>query len=54
MCIRDRFTTAFNKMFEGLTYSRIENVKGKKSILFKKNGVDISINNLSSGEKQVV
>ena len=29
-----RFTTAFNKMFEGLTYSRIENVKGKKSILF--------------------
>ena len=27
-----RFTTAFNKMFEGLTYSRIENVKGKKSI----------------------
>lgn len=40
-----RFTTAFNKMFEDLTYSRIENVKGKKSILF---------NNLSSGEKQVV
>lgn len=49
-----RFTTAFNKMFEGLTYSRIENVKGKKSILFQKNGVDIPINNLSSGEKQVV
>ena len=49
-----RFTTAFNRMFEGLTYSRIENAKGKKSILFQKNGVDIPINNLSSGEKQVV
>ena len=49
-----RFTTAFNRMFEGLTYSRIENVKEKKSILFQKNGVDIPINNLSSGEKQVV
>lgn len=31
-----RFTTAFNRMFENLTYSRIENVKGKKSILFQK------------------
>lgn len=49
-----RFTTAFNRMFEGLTYSRIENVKGKKSILFQKNGVDIPINKLSTGEKQVV
>lgn len=49
-----RFTTAFNRMFEELTYSRIENVMGKKSIVFQKNGVDIPINNLSSGEKQVV
>lgn len=49
-----RFTTAFNQMFEDLTYSRIENVKGKKSIIFQKKGVDIPINNLSSGEKQVV
>lgn len=49
-----RFTNAFNRMFEGLKYSRIENIKGKKSILFQKNGIDIPINNLSSGEKQVV
>lgn len=49
-----RFTNAFNKMFEGLTYSRIENKNGKKSILFQKNGVDIPISGLSSGEKQVV
>ncbi len=49
-----RFTNAFNKMFEGLTYSRIVNEKGKKSILFQKNGIDIPISGLSSGEKQVV
>lgn len=49
-----RFTNAFNRMFEGLKYSRIENIKGKKLIFFQKNGIDIPINNLSSGEKQVV
>lgn len=49
-----RFTSAFNRMFEGLTYSRIENKDGKKSIVFQKNGVDIPINGLSSGEKQIV
>lgn len=49
-----RFTTAFNRMFESLKYSRIENVGGKKLILFRKNGIDIPIDNLSSGEKQVV
>ncbi len=49
-----RFTAAFNRMFDGLTYSRVENDAGHKSILFQKNGVDISINSLSSGEKQIV
>lgn len=34
-----RFTTAFNRMFESLKYSRIENVGGKKLILFRKNGI---------------
>lgn len=49
-----RFTTAFNRMFDGLTYSRIENQNGHKSILFRKNGIDIPIDALSSGEKQIV
>jgi hypothetical protein len=49
-----RFTVAFNRMFNGLTYSRVKNDAGHKSILFQKNGVDISINSLSSGEKQIV
>lgn len=49
-----RFTNAFNRLFEKLTYSRITNLGDKKAILFQKNGVDIPIDGLSSGEKQVV
>lgn len=49
-----RFTNAFNKMFETLTYDRIENKNGYKNVVFKKGGVDISIDDLSSGEKQIV
>ena len=49
-----RFTSAFNRMFEGLTYSRISNHEGGKSILFRKNGIEIPIDALSSGEKQIV
>lgn len=49
-----RFTTAFTRMFEDLTYSRVENTGSYKEILFKKNGIEIPIDALSSGEKQVV
>lgn len=49
-----RFTTAFNRMLDSLTYSRIKNQDGYKSILFSKNGVEIPIDALSSGEKQIV
>ena len=49
-----RFTTAFNTMFENMTYSRVVNINRKKAILFKKYGEDILIDGLSSGEKQVV
>lgn len=49
-----RFTKAFDKMFESLSYDRIENKNGYKNIVFKKRGVDISIDDLSSGEKQIV
>lgn len=41
-------------MFSDLRYDRIENKKRYKSICFKKNGVDIPIESLSSGEKQIV
>lgn len=49
-----RFTKAFARMFDGLVYDRIDNVNGHKAIYFQKNGADIPIDGLSSGEKQVV
>ena len=49
-----RFTRAFNRMFDGLSYSRIENREGHKVILFSKNSSNIPIDSLSSGEKQIV
>lgn len=49
-----RFKKAFAYLFDGLSYDRIDNVKGHKTIFFKKNGVDVPIDGLSSGEKQVV
>lgn len=50
----NRFTFAFNQIFQGLTYSRVTNCDGHKEILFNKKGIDIPINKLSSGEKQIV
>lgn len=49
-----RFTSAFNRIFSELTYNRVKNDAGHKTILFQKNGKDISIDALSSGEKQIV
>jgi len=49
-----RFTNAFNMMFEKLTYSKVINQNNVKSIIFNKNNKDIDIDSLSSGEKQIV
>ena len=49
-----RFKAAFNRMFENLTFSGVKTENGKKTIVFNKNGVEIPIDNLSSGEKQIV
>ena len=49
-----RFTRAFSQIFDDLEYSRIDNIDGHKAILFSKNGKEISIDALSSGEKQIV
>jgi len=49
-----RFKQGFSMMFENMTYDRIENEGGHKSIIFKKNGIDFPIEGLSSGEKQIV
>ena len=50
----DRFTNAFNRMFDELEYSGIDNQSGKKVVLFKKYGEFVPIDSLSSGEKQIV
>lgn len=49
-----RFTRAFNQIFENLSYSHIENRNNHKSVVFTKYGKEISIDQLSSGEKQIV
>ncbi len=49
-----RFTKAFNKMLGTLSYDRVKNQGGHKEIVFVKNGEDIPIDQLSSGEKQIV
>lgn len=50
----ERFTNAFNRMFDELEYSGIDNKGGKKVVLFKKYGELVPIDSLSSGEKQIV
>lgn len=51
----NRFKKVFNnKMFEGLKFEGIDNIDGNIEILFEKNGEKISIDDLSSGEKQIV
>lgn len=50
-----RFSNAFDNFFENkIKYSKIESNSAEKIILFKKYGKDISIDNLSTGEKQIV
>ncbi|WP_026491139.1 AAA family ATPase [Butyrivibrio sp. XPD2002] len=50
----NRFTNAFNKMFDKLTYCRVENRNNSKAIVFAKGKDEIAIDYLSSGEKQIV
>lgn len=49
-----RFTKAFDLMFDDLKYSHVDNYEGHKRIIFEKNGTQIPIESLSSGEKQIV
>lgn len=49
-----RFKNAFSYMFESKNFKRVENRNNEKHILFEENGNEITLNNLSSGEKQIV
>lgn len=49
-----RFKSAFDGFFEKLKYERVADRDGEKTILFSKNQVLIGVDNLSTGEKQIV
>lgn len=49
-----RFKKAFNNFFDKIKYNKVSNINGEKVILFEKNGTEISLDNLSTGEKQIV
>jgi predicted ATPase len=49
-----RFKNSFDNFFDKLKYDRVNDINNEKVILFKKNGKTISIDKLSTGEKQIV
>lgn len=49
-----RFSNSFDNFFEKMNFNKIDNRNGEKSIIFTKNSNNISIDNLSTGEKQIV
>ena len=49
-----RFSSAFESIFPSKKYSRIENRNNQKEIVFSEGNKEMTINELSSGEKQIV
>jgi predicted ATPase len=49
-----RFKNAFDNFFEKIKYEKVVDNPPEKQIMFNKNGKGISIDNLSTGEKQIV
>lgn len=49
-----RFKSAFNGFFETIKYKKVGNASGEKVVIFEKHGIEIPIDVLSTGEKQVV
>ena len=49
-----RFKGAYNNFFDHIKFERVETSDKEKKVIFNKNGREISIDNLSSGEKQIV
>lgn len=49
-----RFKNSFDTFFEDLAYDKVNDEAGEKTIKFIKNGISIPIDNLSTGEKQIV
>jgi len=49
-----RFNNAFSYIFDTLRFRTVQTQNGEKYVIFTKNGTDIPIEALSSGEKQIV
>ena len=49
-----RFQQAFNYIMNDLKFKKIQTHNNFKSVLFERNNKEISLNNLSSGEKQLI
>lgn len=49
-----RFESAFNGFFETIKYKTVRNANGAKEVFFEKNGKEIPLDALSTGEKQIV
>lgn len=49
-----RFKSAFNGFFETIKYKKVGNASGEKVVIFEKHGIEIPIDVLSTGEKQIV
>ena len=49
-----RFKRAFNGFFETIKYKKVGNASGEKVVIFEKNGIEIPLDVLSTGEKQIV
>lgn len=49
-----RFESAFNGFFETIKYKGVDNANGAKEVFFEKNGKEIPLDALSTGEKQIV
>ena len=49
-----RFQSAFNNFFDHVKYDSIDGTAGQQRVIFKKHNHTISIDDLSTGEKQIV
>ena len=49
-----RFKSAFDNFFDKLEYYQVQDIGSEKSIIFKKGNNSITIDQLSTGEKQIV
>lgn len=49
-----RFKSAFNGFFETIKYKKVGNTSGEMVVIFEKNGIEIPLDVLSTGEKQIV